>query len=507
MDRRFLSIVAVAWYITALASNLPAEAQTTHTVQLLAIQFSPSDLTVRVGDTVRWEWASGFHNVESGAVTSGSGAHDDRFRSGDPTLAAGTVFDLLFDDAFLVAHPTPDRVYPYYCVVHDSVGMVGSITVVDCFLDTDCTDATPCTDDRCEAGTCQQFFNAATCDDENSCTSKDVCAAGVCSGTLVPGCCRAHADCSDGNVCTTDVCENGGCRFGPTGTAACDDGNPCTDNDSCQNGSCVGSPRSVCCSNAADCNDVDPCTDDRCIAGVCMRDFNQAACDDNDPCTTADACSEGACAGTFIEGCCETDDECPAAPCSESRCVQRRCLLAPLDGCETCEADSDCDDEDVCTDDACESGECHRAFNDAECDDGDDCTNGDVCRTGSCAGVPQDGCCHGDHDCADEDPCTDDACVDGECVFTPATTGCDVPGDEPAPGDDDGSEEPGDGPVGQEVPGIRLCGLGAMVPLLICALLALAAPRRKSELTEVRRGNTLWSRKVDSADPWPDKPA
>lgn len=99
--------------------------QTTHTVQLIGLDFVPPDLTVELGDTVLWDWVSGFHNVESGV----GGLHDGNFRSGDPTGDDATTFEVLFDQAFLDANPVPDGEYPYYCIVHFGIGMSGIITV------------------------------------------------------------------------------------------------------------------------------------------------------------------------------------------------------------------------------------------------------------------------------------------------------------------------------------------------------------------------------------------
>ena len=57
-------------------------AQTTHMVTLSGASFSPADLTIDVGDTVRWVWVSEFHDVESG--TSGAPVGDGKFTSGNP---------------------------------------------------------------------------------------------------------------------------------------------------------------------------------------------------------------------------------------------------------------------------------------------------------------------------------------------------------------------------------------------------------------------------------------
>ncbi len=89
--------------------------------------FTPANVTIETGDTVHWTWEGGIHNVESGV----GGTYDGNFRSGNATSDTSTTFDVTFDAAFLAAHPMPDNVYPYYCVVHESFGMVGSVTVND----------------------------------------------------------------------------------------------------------------------------------------------------------------------------------------------------------------------------------------------------------------------------------------------------------------------------------------------------------------------------------------
>ena len=96
----------------------------THVVELFKMSFVPPDIEIEVGDTVRWVWVIDFHNVESGV----GGVHDGNFRSGDPVFAPAE-FELTFDQQFLDEHPMTDNLYPYFCVIHGDLGMVGSITV------------------------------------------------------------------------------------------------------------------------------------------------------------------------------------------------------------------------------------------------------------------------------------------------------------------------------------------------------------------------------------------
>ncbi|MHC5111360.1 MAG: cupredoxin domain-containing protein [Planctomycetota bacterium] len=87
--------------------------------------FTPADITITEGDTIRWTWNGGNHDVESGV----GGNPDGNFDSGAPTDVNGTEFQLTFDQAFLDANPMPGDVYPYYCSIHVGVGMTGSVTV------------------------------------------------------------------------------------------------------------------------------------------------------------------------------------------------------------------------------------------------------------------------------------------------------------------------------------------------------------------------------------------
>lgn len=92
--------------------------------------FTPSTLTVSVGDTVTFTNAGGFHNAvaDPDAVTQFRCANgcdgDGTGGSGDPSGSSW---------AAMVAFPTAGSV-PYHCEVHGGpggAGMSGTITVVD----------------------------------------------------------------------------------------------------------------------------------------------------------------------------------------------------------------------------------------------------------------------------------------------------------------------------------------------------------------------------------------
>ncbi len=90
-----------------------------------SVSFSPSDIVIELGDTVRWTWGSDGHNVVAGIPGSPTGA----FFSGEPA-DAGTVFEVVFDQAFLDKNPIVDNLYDYHCHPHGKFGMVGSVQVL-----------------------------------------------------------------------------------------------------------------------------------------------------------------------------------------------------------------------------------------------------------------------------------------------------------------------------------------------------------------------------------------
>ncbi len=87
--------------------------------------FEPADVIINLGDTVRWTWESGGHNVGSGLP----GDPTPFFLSGPPDQA-GTSFEFLFDQSFIDANPVTGDLYAYHCHPHGNVGMIGSITVI-----------------------------------------------------------------------------------------------------------------------------------------------------------------------------------------------------------------------------------------------------------------------------------------------------------------------------------------------------------------------------------------
>ncbi|MFO0741423.1 MAG: plastocyanin/azurin family copper-binding protein [Labilithrix sp.] len=76
--------------------------------------FAPADVSIRVGETVRWNFLGGDHNVVSGDGCTADG----KFRSGAPQKSGNYVrrFDVEGD-------------FPYFCETHCDDGMKGVVRV------------------------------------------------------------------------------------------------------------------------------------------------------------------------------------------------------------------------------------------------------------------------------------------------------------------------------------------------------------------------------------------
>ncbi len=61
-------------------------AQTTHTIQVLAMTYSPDSITVNVGDTVRWQWVEGIHTVWTQNFPQGAPVVFENIDQNNPTI-------------------------------------------------------------------------------------------------------------------------------------------------------------------------------------------------------------------------------------------------------------------------------------------------------------------------------------------------------------------------------------------------------------------------------------
>ena len=271
----------------------------------------------------------------------------------------------------------------------------------NCAADGDCpVDGNPCTASSCESGQCKVDFTSSACSDGDACTGGDTCSAGVCQ----PG---EAKSCADANACTEDNCDkaSGNCANPPTQAGTpCDDGDGCTNGDKCLASACQAG-------GSKDCDDDNACTVDSCqtVSGLCLNAPipNGVPCDDGTACTVGDGCNGGKCASGTPKSCNDSD------PCTTDLCngATGACGHNKIIGCGgNCAADGDCpEDKNPCTVAKCDAGDkCTFLPAAGDCDDGDNCTVGDTCNGGQCQGSAKT--------CDDDNVCTTDACKAGACL-------------------------------------------------------------------------------------------
>lgn len=98
------------------------------TVTASGTSFSPANVTIKVGQKVRWVVASGMHTVTSGTKSGAVCTPDNKFCNPSdtscasaPAMSPGTTYERTFTTA---------GEFPYYCQPHCAAGMVGKVTVM-----------------------------------------------------------------------------------------------------------------------------------------------------------------------------------------------------------------------------------------------------------------------------------------------------------------------------------------------------------------------------------------
>jgi plastocyanin len=89
---------------------------TRYSIDVKDFEFSPSNLlSVKIGDTIHWEWKNGSHTTTSTTIPVGA-----------------TAWDKLMDASHLTYDyiPAVAGTYHYKCTPHESMGMVGQFTVL-----------------------------------------------------------------------------------------------------------------------------------------------------------------------------------------------------------------------------------------------------------------------------------------------------------------------------------------------------------------------------------------
>ena len=283
-----------------------------------------------------------------------------------------------------------------------------------------CDDSDVCTADSCDPTKgCVTVPQAGACDDGDLCSKDDKCDGGKCTA-------GSQINCDDADVCTKDSCDpKAACKHEPLTNTGCDDGNDCTVGDTCQAGKCSpGNSQCTCVSNA-DCKDKE---DGNLCNGTLFCDKSGKAWSCKvDPktvvsCDTSNDtfCAENKC--DPAQGKCEVVKKSKGTPCDADKSVCTKDDFCDTDG--VCKPGDKlaCDDGNECTDDACDPvAGCKSIFNTAPCNADDDaCTENDKCTSGKCAAGKL-------KSCDDDEVCTKDACdtKNGACIIQNLPGACD----------------------------------------------------------------------------------
>ena len=284
-------------------------------------------------------------------------------------------------------------------------------------------DGNDCTDDYCQTGACIHPNEPVDtpCGDhsDSDCDHPDTCDGdGFCLNNWEPD---LFPCTDDGNDCTDDYCDAGECTHPdwPEGTPCGNhDDTQCTDPDTCDgSGTCLPNhePNGTGCDDGLYCN-----VGEICLTGVCANG-SPRDCSDGLSCTT-DTCNDDSneCENVLQANHCLIEQTCyvqgqlnPANECENCNTPLSTDTWSPRpDG-------TDCtDDDNDCTDDYCQTGACIHPdwpvdtpcgdHSDGDCDHPDTCDGAGVCLNNWEPDL---------FPCTDDDnDCTDDYCDAGECT-------------------------------------------------------------------------------------------
>jgi plastocyanin len=117
MTKRHLGFLSLNFFLLLFVTNAFAAIRDVTVGANGNLVFAPNDLTINVGDTVRWTWAFSFHSTTSTTVQNGcnpNGLWDSGIKN------QGDTFEFTFDDV---------GNFPYKCTPHCTMGMTGIIRV------------------------------------------------------------------------------------------------------------------------------------------------------------------------------------------------------------------------------------------------------------------------------------------------------------------------------------------------------------------------------------------
>ncbi len=253
------------------------------------------------------------------------------------------------------------------------------------------------------ANLCRPCATGADCKSTGG--AEDVCVNYEGEGSFCGGSCSVDEDCPMGFSClttvTVDAIDTLQC-VADAGECPCTQKavalalwTPCASQN--ESGTCEG--KRVCTAEGLSECDAAVAADETCngFDDDCDGDTDEPTLEDGsflELCDDGNSCTQDSCTGA---------DGCANSPLDEGECVDGdSCTVG--DHCEAGECTGQpilCDDDNPCTDDACDGlGGCASLPNTASCDDGDPCTVTDTCSDEECAGFEIACDCQADADCA-----------------------------------------------------------------------------------------------------------
>lgn len=112
MKRNLFKLFFTACTVIGLSTTALA---TVHTINATGMVFSPSTITIHLGDTVQWVWIDNSHTTTSTTIPAGAASWDAPLNANNPSF---------------IYVPTVTGTYNYICQPHVSNGMIGSFTVM-----------------------------------------------------------------------------------------------------------------------------------------------------------------------------------------------------------------------------------------------------------------------------------------------------------------------------------------------------------------------------------------
>jgi hypothetical protein len=281
-----------------------------------------------------------------------------------------------------------------------------------------CTECQRCSDN---GQSCLPARDSLSCGTDRVCCTGMCCGAGLvcrdgCSAACDPVACAALGPCRE--------CKGDGTCGNKAQNTSCSDGNACTTRDQCDaTGTCAGTPQT--CDSPPNTQCFDP--SGTCDGGACTYTPRAPGtdCNDGDSCTTNDACSAaGVCQGVAVSCNTPPNMQCfnDAGTCSGGNCTYtpKRAGAGCNDG-DSCTANDECDGDGLCVGAAvvcnspgvcettmgarCVDGGCvYAPATGQECNDGQACTTEDRCsESKQCRGTPM--ACAGEQTCQADGQC------------------------------------------------------------------------------------------------------